>query len=71
MHLQSGNVGVAKACLEAALALASDDCAMVVCTRSGEDVVLIEEGRRVEVPVTKVTPVDATGAGDQFATGKA
>ena len=30
---------------------------------------LIRKGERVDVPVTKVTPVDATGAGDQFAAG--
>jgi sugar/nucleoside kinase (ribokinase family) len=41
----------------------------VVCTRSGDPVVAIREGTRVEVPVTRVTPVDATGAGDQFAAG--
>ena len=55
--------------LESALAQAARDCAMVVCTRSGEDVVLIGNGTRVEVPVQRVTPVDATGAGDQFAAG--
>ncbi|MEM9793829.1 MAG: adenosine kinase [Pseudomonadota bacterium] len=56
--------------LEQALTRAQADCDMVVCTRSGEDVVLIRGGsERVEVPVHKVTPVDATGAGDQFAAG--
>ncbi|WP_068109598.1 adenosine kinase [Tropicimonas marinistellae] len=55
--------------LERALAHAAVDCGLVVCTRSGEDVVLLREGERVEVPVHKVTPVDATGAGDQFAAG--
>ncbi|WP_116132381.1 adenosine kinase [Tropicimonas sp. IMCC34043] len=54
---------------EAALARATQECRVVVCTRSGEDVVLIAEGERVEVPVHRVTPVDATGAGDQFAAG--
>jgi sugar/nucleoside kinase (ribokinase family) len=55
--------------LEAALAHASRDCGLVVCTRSGADVVLIRGGERVEVPVHRVVPVDATGAGDQFAAG--
>ena len=27
------------------------------------------DGARIDVPVEKVTPVDATGAGDQFAAG--
>ena len=42
---------------------------MIVCTRSGADVVVIRGDERVEVPVHRVTPVDATGAGDQFAAG--
>jgi sugar/nucleoside kinase (ribokinase family) len=55
--------------LEAALRQAREDCGVVVCTRSGEDVILIRGEERVEVPVHRVTPVDATGAGDQFAAG--
>jgi sugar/nucleoside kinase (ribokinase family) len=55
--------------LEDALARASADCGTVICTRSGLDVILIREGERVEVPVHRVVPVDATGAGDQFAAG--
>lgn len=55
--------------LEEALAQARADCGLVVCTRSGEDVILLRGAERVEVPVHKVTPVDATGAGDQFAAG--
>ena len=35
----------------------------------GADVVVIRGTERVEVPVTRVVPVDATGAGDQFAAG--
>jgi sugar/nucleoside kinase (ribokinase family) len=54
---------------EAALAQAAADCPLIVCTRSGADVVLIGNGERVEVPVRRVVPVDATGAGDQFAAG--
>ena len=52
-----------------ALDRAAADCGTVVCTRSGADVVLIREGERVTVPVHRVVPVDATGAGDQFAAG--
>ena len=55
--------------LESALTQAASECGMVVCTRSGADVVLIGKGERVEVPVHRVVPVDATGAGDQFAAG--
>lgn len=55
--------------LEAALSKTADICPIVVCTRSGDGVILIREGERVHVPVTPVTPVDATGAGDQFAAG--
>lgn len=55
--------------LEEALTRAAADCPIVVCTRSGGDVTLIREGERVEVPVHRVVPVDATGAGDQFAAG--
>lgn len=55
--------------IEAALAQASAVCETVVCTRSGDPVILIRNGERIEVPVTRVTPVDATGAGDQFAAG--
>lgn len=55
--------------IDDALAQASAVCETVVCTRSGDPVILIRGGERVEVPVTRVTPVDATGAGDQFAAG--
>ena len=56
--------------LEAALAQAAAHCPLVVCTRSGDPVILIEDGAdRVEIPGTPVVPVDATGAGDQFAAG--
>jgi sugar/nucleoside kinase (ribokinase family) len=55
--------------LDSALKQAADECPMVVCTRSGDDVVLIRGDERVEVPVHRVVPVDATGAGDQFAAG--
>ncbi len=55
--------------LEAALTEARRICPMVVCTQSGADVILIRGHERVEVPVHRVVPVDATGAGDLFAAG--
>ncbi|MEM9247729.1 MAG: adenosine kinase [Pseudomonadota bacterium] len=55
--------------LDEALAAAAQECDTIVCTRSGDPVVLVSQGERVEVPVDRVTPVDATGAGDQFAAG--
>ena len=44
-------------------------CPLVVCTRSGDGVTIMEGTTRTDVPVTSVVPVDATGAGDQFAAG--
>ncbi|QQA43452.1 adenosine kinase [Pelagovum pacificum] len=55
--------------LDSALDRAAKECRLVVCTRSGKDVVLIRGEERVTVPVERITPVDATGAGDQFAAG--
>ncbi|WP_412552660.1 adenosine kinase [Shimia sp. MIT1388] len=55
--------------LSAALEKAAQDCGMVVCTRSGQDVVLISGDEEATVPVNEIVPVDATGAGDQFACG--
>ena len=55
--------------LEEALEKTTAICGTVVCTRSGDPVILIEGDTRVEVPVKTVVPVDATGAGDQFAAG--
>ncbi|MEO0390871.1 MAG: adenosine kinase [Pseudomonadota bacterium] len=55
--------------LEEALTKTAALCRIVVCTRSGDGVTLIRDGERADVPVTAVTPVDATGAGDQFAAG--
>ena len=55
--------------LTAALGQAAQVCDIVVCTRSGAPV-LVQQGETViEIPVKPVTPVDATGAGDQFAAG--
>ena len=55
--------------LSAALELAAADSGLVVCTRSGHDVVLVRGNEEAVVPVRRVVPVDATGAGDQFAAG--
>ncbi len=55
--------------LDGALRQAVQDCGLVVCTRSGDAVIVLQGDLRVEVPVKRVTPVDATGAGDLFAAG--
>jgi sugar/nucleoside kinase (ribokinase family) len=55
--------------LEDALARTAAMCPLVVCTRSGDGVSVISGGARIDVPVQKIVPVDATGAGDQFAAG--
>lgn len=55
--------------LEADLARVAEVCSLVVCTRSGDGVTIIKDGVRTDISVTKVVPVDATGAGDQFAAG--
>ncbi|MHA6346639.1 adenosine kinase [Roseivivax sp. CAU 1761] len=55
--------------LDADLAAVAAICPLVICTRSGDGVTVIRDGVRTDVPVEKVTPVDATGAGDQFAAG--
>lgn len=55
--------------LSAALEQAAQDAGVVVCTRSGEEVILVRGDETVTVPVRRVVPVDATGAGDQFAAG--
>ncbi|WP_299966168.1 adenosine kinase [uncultured Roseobacter sp.] len=55
--------------LETALAKTAEICPLVVCTRSGDGVTIIADGARHDVPVARITPVDATGAGDQFAAG--
>jgi sugar/nucleoside kinase (ribokinase family) len=55
--------------LESDLAAVAAICPLVVCTRSGDGVSIVHKGERVDIPVEKVVPVDATGAGDQFAAG--
>lgn len=55
--------------LDHALQQASDAVGLAVCTRSGDGVAIQSGDTRIDVPVTAVTPVDSTGAGDQFAAG--
>ncbi len=55
--------------LSAALEQAAQDAGMVVCTRSGKEVVLLSGDEEATVAVNEIVPVDATGAGDQFACG--
>ncbi len=55
--------------LEAAMGKAADMIPLMVCTRSGDGVTIIAGDERHDIPVTPITPVDATGAGDQFAAG--
>lgn len=55
--------------LEDALVQASAETSLVVCTRSDEDVWIRQGSDLVSVPVMPATPVDVTGAGDQFAAG--
>ncbi len=55
--------------LSTALEQAAADAGMVVCTRSGHDVIVLGGDERAVIPVDHVVPVDATGAGDQFAAG--
>ena len=55
--------------VETAIAKTAAICPLVVCTRSGDGVSVISGDTRIDVPVEKIVPVDATGAGDQFAAG--
>ncbi|MDO6456447.1 adenosine kinase [Celeribacter halophilus] len=55
--------------LSTALETAASESGLVVCTRSGSDVVLVQGEEEAVVPVKRVQPVDTTGAGDQFAAG--
>ena len=55
--------------LSTALEQAAQDAGIVVCTRSDKDVVLVRGEEEAIVPVRAVVPLDATGAGDQFAAG--
>ncbi len=55
--------------LDEALTKGAADADLIVCTRSGKEVVLVQGSEKVSVPVNEIVPVDATGAGDQFAAG--
>jgi sugar/nucleoside kinase (ribokinase family) len=55
--------------LSMALEQAAAESGLIVCTRSGHDVVVVRGDELVEVPVEEAAVVDATGAGDQFAAG--
>lgn len=55
--------------LDEALEKLAAICPLVICTRSGDGVSILSDGKRIDVPVEKIVPVDATGAGDQFAAG--
>jgi sugar/nucleoside kinase (ribokinase family) len=55
--------------LDVALGYAAQDCGLVACTRSGSEVIVLRGDERAEIPVKRIVPVDATGAGDQFAAG--
>ena len=55
--------------LEAAMAKTAAMIPLMVCTRSGDGVTIMSGDTRCDIPVQTVTPVDATGAGDQFAAG--
>jgi sugar/nucleoside kinase (ribokinase family) len=55
--------------LDSALKQAASEVGLVACTRSGDEVIVIRGQDRATVPVRRVVPVDATGAGDQFAAG--
>ncbi|WP_299599947.1 adenosine kinase [uncultured Tateyamaria sp.] len=55
--------------LETALNKTADMIDLLVCTKSGDGVTIIGNGERHDIPVETITPVDATGAGDQFAAG--
>ena len=55
--------------LDAAVRQAAEVCDIVACTRGGDPVWVQQGDQRFEAEVTPITPVDATGAGDQFAAG--
>ena len=55
--------------LDSDLSAVAAVCPLVICTRSGDGVSIVRDGLRTDIPVDKIVPVDATGAGDQFAAG--
>lgn len=55
--------------LDVALRKTAEICDLVVCTRGKNGVSVLRDGQRADHRVKPVVPVDATGAGDQFASG--
>jgi sugar/nucleoside kinase (ribokinase family) len=55
--------------LSTALELAAADSGLIACTRSGHNVIVVRGDEQAVVPVQRIVPVDATGAGDLFAAG--
>ena len=56
--------------LEDAMSKTAAMCPIMVCTRGGDGVTLIRGTERVDIAApARIVPVDATGAGDQFAAG--
>ncbi|WP_282095921.1 adenosine kinase [Epibacterium ulvae] len=55
--------------LDEALQKTASICDLVVCTRSADGVSVIESGKRIDITTKKITAIDTTGAGDQFAAG--
>lgn len=55
--------------LTTALDRAAHECELVVCTRSADEVVIKHGEEALRIDVDEITPVDTTGAGDQFAAG--
>ena len=55
--------------LSTALEMAAADSGLIACTRSGHDVIVVRGDEQAVVPVQRIVPVDATGAGDLFAAG--
>jgi sugar/nucleoside kinase (ribokinase family) len=55
--------------LDAAMTRAEADVAATACTVGARGAHVLAEGARIHVPATKVDVVDATGAGDLFASG--
>lgn len=55
--------------LDRSLKMISEICPLVVCTRSERGVTVVKQSERNDLRVDEIIPVDATGAGDQFAAG--
>jgi sugar/nucleoside kinase (ribokinase family) len=55
--------------LETAISRGSADAPILACTVGAKGAWLVQDGRRVHAPATATKVVDATGAGDLFASG--